>query len=99
MTATCAKGCAKKSFTKTNASGKVSLAAMIKKPLKVNTAITVVVSKPGSSSAVKILKIRARKAPLVTTLCQPEGAPKPSAAEAPARATAAQQLSCAAEPL
>ena len=41
----------------------VSLSTLIKKPLKVNTVITVIVSKPGSSSAVKILKIRARKSP------------------------------------
>ena len=60
-------------------SGQLSLKALIKKPLKVDTAITVIVSKPGASSAVKILKIRARKAPLVTTQCQPEGATKPAA--------------------
>jgi hypothetical protein len=78
VTATCRKGCAKKSFVKRNASGQVSLASLIKKKkLKVNTAIKVVVSKPGSSSAVKILKIRARKAPSVTTQCQPEGVAKP----------------------
>jgi hypothetical protein len=78
VTATCRKGCAKKSFVKRNASGQVSLASLIKKKkLKVNTAIKVVVSKPGSSSAVKVLKIRARKAPSVTTQCQPEGAAKP----------------------
>ena len=41
--------------------------------------ITVVVSKPGSSSAVKILKIRPRKAPQLTTQCQPVGASKPTA--------------------
>ena len=41
--------------------------------------ITVVVSKPGSGSAVKILKIRARKSPQLTTQCQPEGASKPAA--------------------
>ena len=38
-----------------------------------------IVSKPGASSAVKVLTIRARKAPLVSTLCQPEGSPKPAA--------------------
>jgi hypothetical protein len=78
--AKCPKGCKKKSFTKKNASGRVSLSSLIKKKnLKVNTKITVVVSKPGSSSAIKILKIRSRKAPQVTTQCQPEGAPKPTA--------------------
>ena len=79
VTAKCPKGCAKKSFTKTNASGQVSLATLIKKPVKVNTVITVVVSKPGSGSAVKILKIRARKSPKLTSQCQPVGASKPAA--------------------
>jgi hypothetical protein len=50
-----------------------------RKKLKAGTEITVTVSKPGMSSAVKVLTIRARKAPLVTTLCQPEGSPKPAA--------------------
>ena len=52
---------------------------MTRKKLKVGTEIRVVVSKPGMSSAVKVLTIRARKAPLVSTLCQPEGSPKPAA--------------------
>jgi hypothetical protein len=52
---------------------------VLKKQLKVGTEITVIVSKPGASSAVKVLTIRARKAPLVTTLCQPEGSAKPVA--------------------
>jgi hypothetical protein len=75
----CSKGCSKKSFKKTGASGQLSLKPMIKKALKVGTTIQVVVSKPGSSAAVKTLKIRARKAPQVTTQCQPEGASKPAA--------------------
>ncbi len=79
VTAKCPKGCAKKSFTKTNASGQVSLATLIKKPVKVNAVITVVISKPGSGSAVKILKIRARKSPKLTSQCQPVGATKPAA--------------------
>ncbi|HEX6021766.1 MAG TPA: Ig-like domain-containing protein [Solirubrobacter sp.] len=80
VTAKCKKGCAKKSFTKKNASGQVSLSALIKKKrLKVNTTITVVISKPGMGSAVKILKIRARKSPKLTAQCQPVGAPKPTA--------------------
>ena len=79
VTAKCPKGCAKKSFEKKGASGQVSLAALIKKPLKVKTVITVVVSKPGSGSAVKILKIRSRKSPQLTSQCQPVGAAKPAA--------------------
>jgi hypothetical protein len=79
VTAACRKHCAKKSFKKARASGRVALSALIKKPLKVNSVITVVVSKPGFVSAVKVLKIRARKAPSVTTQCRPEGAKKPVA--------------------
>ncbi len=79
VTAKCKKGCAKKSFKKKNASGQVSLSALIKKPLKVNTTIKVVISKSGMGSAVKILKIRARKSPKLTSQCQPVGASKPAA--------------------
>jgi aminopeptidase N len=57
--------------------GRISRKALARRPLKVDTTITVVVSKPGHTSAVKVLEIRARKAPLVTTQCQPEGAPRP----------------------
>ena len=57
----------------------VSLKPLVKRALKVDTTVTVTVSKPGASSAVKVLTIRARKAPLVETQCQPEGAPAPVA--------------------
>ena len=56
-----------------------TLKALARRPLKVDTTITVIVSKPGHTSAVKVLEIRARKAPLVTTQCQPEGASEPVA--------------------
>ena len=79
VTVKCPKGCAKKSFKKAKVSGQLSLQTLVKKPLKLGTKLTVIVSKPGSSSAVKVLTIRARKAPLVTTQCQPEGASKPAA--------------------
>ena len=59
--------------------GKLLLTPVLKKKLDVGTEITVTVSKPGATSAVKVLTIRARKAPLVTTLCQPEGSSKPAA--------------------
>ena len=39
--------------------------------------MTVAVSKPGAINAIKVLKIRAAKAPVVTTRCQPPGAKKP----------------------
>ena len=79
VTARCSSGCSKRSLVKQNASGSVSLKSMLAKPLKVKTTITVVVSKPGAVSVVKVLEIRARKAPLVRTLCQPPGAAKPVA--------------------
>jgi hypothetical protein len=63
VTATCKKGCAKKSFVKRNASGTVSLSKLIGKRLKAGTVIKVVVSQPGKVSATKTLKIRAGKRP------------------------------------
>ena len=57
----------------------MTLAKFIKKPLKVKDAITVVVSKPDAINAVKVVKIRASKKPLITTRCQPPGAKKPVA--------------------
>jgi hypothetical protein len=81
MPGSCAGGCPKglkgKGFTKRNAFGTVDLKSFIKKPLKKNTALTVLVSKPGAINAVKILKIRAGKAPAITTQCVPPGAKKP----------------------
>lgn len=77
VTARCPKGCSAKTFVKRNASGIVSLKALAKKPLKVKTRITLTVSKPGAVSAVKVFEIQKAKGPLVTSLCQPPGAPKP----------------------
>jgi hypothetical protein len=78
VTVSCVKGCSKKALKRfVKRAGRVSLKALARRPLKVNTTITVIVSKPGHTSAVKGLEIRARKAPLVTTQCQPEGAPEP----------------------
>jgi Big-like domain-containing protein len=79
VTVTCPRGCAKQRYTKRNVSGRLLLKPVLKKKLKVGTEITVIVSKPGASSAVKVLTIRARMAPLVTTLCQPEGSSEPAA--------------------
>jgi hypothetical protein len=84
VTVTCkGKGCPSglkgKGFTKKNAFGTVSLAKFIKKPLKVNDTITILVSKPNAINAVKIVKVRASKKPLITTRCQPPGAKKPVA--------------------
>ena len=80
VTVSCVKGCSKKALKRfVKRAGRISLKALARRPLKVDTTITVVVSKPGHTSAVKVLEIRARKAPLVTTLCQPEGASEPVA--------------------
>ncbi|HEX5910156.1 MAG TPA: Ig-like domain-containing protein [Thermoleophilaceae bacterium] len=80
VTVSCVKGCTKKALKRfVKRAGRISLKALARRPLKVDTTITVIVSKPGHTSAVKVLEIRARKAPLVTTQCQPEGASEPSA--------------------
>ena len=75
----CPAGLKGKGFTKKNAFGTVTLAKFIKKALRVNDTITIVVSKPNAINAVKIVKIRAAKKPLITTRCQPPGAKKPVA--------------------
>jgi len=78
VSASCPKGCAKKSLVIKNAKGNVSLKALAgKKPLKVKTKITVTVSKPGAVGAVKVLQVQKRKAPTVLSLCLPPGAAKP----------------------
>ena len=80
VTVRCVKGCTKKALKRfVRRAGRISLKALARRPLKVDTTITVIVSKPGHTSAVKVLEIRARKAPLVTTQCQPEGASEPVA--------------------
>jgi hypothetical protein len=44
----------------------------------VNLTLTVTVSKPGAISAIKILKVRKAKAPLVTSECQLPSAKAPT---------------------
>lgn len=75
----CPAGLRGKGYVKRNAFGTVSLARFIKKPLRAGDTITVVVSKPGAINAVKILKLRSGKKPLISTRCQPPGAKKPVA--------------------
>jgi len=75
----CPSGLKGKGFTKKNAFGTVSLAKFIKKSLRAGDVITVVVSKPGAINAVKTIKLRASKKPLITTKCQPPGAKAPVA--------------------
>ncbi len=77
--ARCARGCSRKSLVQRNLrSTKVSLAALVKRPLKVGTRITITATAPGTIGAVKTLTIRSRKAPKVTTRCLPPGATKPA---------------------
>ena len=61
-------------FDERNAFGTLTLARFIKSPLKAGTVLTVTVSKPGAINAVKVLTVRAGKAPLVATKCIPPGA-------------------------
>ena len=79
VTATCPKGCARKTFTKRNARGTVSLKALVaSKRIKTGTTITVTVSRPGAIAAVKIFKMRGGgRQPQVTTRCLPPGQRKP----------------------
>ncbi len=70
----CPSGCARKTYRKFKRNGgQLLLSPVLKRKLKVGTEITITVSKPGAGSAVKVLTIRSRKAPLVTTLCQLKG--------------------------
>jgi hypothetical protein len=75
----CAPGLKGKGFTKKNAFGTVSLAKFIKKSLRAGDVITVLVSKPGAINAVKTIKLRPSKKPLIATKCQPPGAKAPVA--------------------
>jgi len=78
LVATCTgKGCPRKrTFTSTRA-GAVSLTPF-RTTLRPGAKITVRVTKPGATGAVKVLTIRKKKPPLVTTLCLPPGASKPT---------------------
>lgn len=74
VTATCEKGCKRKSLTFRNVAGTVSLKAFFAKrakqgTLKAGTKIRVVVSAPNAIAAVKTLTVRARRAPTVATRC------------------------------
>ncbi len=75
--ARCARGCSRKSLVKRNLrSTRVSLEALVKRPLKVGTKITITATAPGTIGAVKTLTIRSRKAPKVITRCLPPGTTK-----------------------
>jgi hypothetical protein len=70
------KGCPKKSFTKKNASGSVSLKPYVKAKLRKGIVLTVSVTKAGAVGMVKTITIRASKAPKITTACLQPGAKK-----------------------
>ncbi len=77
ITVTCKKGCPRKRYVKRNAKGTVSIRAIVgRKHIKVGVTITVVVGHTGEIAAVKTIKIRKHKEPLVTTRCLPPGATK-----------------------
>ena len=80
VSARCARGCSRKSLVKRNVkSSKVSLSALVRKPLKVGTKITITATAPGTIGAVKTLTIRSRRAPAVKTRCLPPGSTRPAA--------------------
>jgi hypothetical protein len=68
-----------KGYTKKNASGTLSLAKFLNKSLRAGDVLTIVVSRPGATSAVMAITMRAGKKPSVTQKCQPPGAAKPAA--------------------
>lgn len=56
--------------------GTVDLKSLIRKPLRAGTKLRFVVTKPGTIGAVKVLTVRKRKAPAITTQSLPPGAKK-----------------------
>jgi hypothetical protein len=71
-------GKARKAFLKKRARGKVSLKSrFVGVDLPIGAKITIVVTKPRTVGAVKILTMRPRLAPKVTTRCLRPGAKKP----------------------
>ncbi len=58
--------------------GTVDLKSLIRKPLRAGTKLRFVVTKPGTIGAVKVLTVRKRKAPTITTQCLNPGAKKPT---------------------
>ncbi len=78
VVATCTgKGCPHKRTVKSTRAGSVSLTPF-RTTLRPGAKITVRVTKPGTTGAVKVLTIRKKKPPLITILCLPPGASKPS---------------------
>jgi hypothetical protein len=59
--------------------GTVDLKRIIAKPLRAGTKLQVLVTKPGSVAAVKLITVNRRKAPTIVTRCLKPGAKKPAA--------------------
>jgi hypothetical protein len=59
--------------------GTVDLKRIIAKPLRAGTKLQVLVTKPGSVAAVKLITVNRRKAPTIVTRCLKPGAKKPTA--------------------
>jgi hypothetical protein len=70
-----AKGLKTKRYT--HVSGRLKL--LKKRTFKSGAVITVTLSKPGYVTEIRTLTLRARKKPVLKTLCQPPGAAKPAA--------------------
>ena len=77
VTVTCTKGCSAKRWTTTPKKSTLSLKRFIRRSIKVGRIIRVEVSKPGTIASVKTLKMRRKKAPLLTSRCLPPGAKSP----------------------
>ncbi len=74
---TCTKGCSAKRWTTSPKKSTLSLKRFIRRSIKVGRIIRVEVSKPGTIASVKTLKMRRKKAPLLTSRCLPPGAKSP----------------------
>jgi hypothetical protein len=78
LVATCTgKGCPRKKTFNSTRAGTVSLSPF-RTTLRPGAKITIRVTKPGTTGAVKVLTIRKKKPPLTTTLCLPPGASNPT---------------------
>ena len=71
------KRCRIKTYTRSGVRGTRSLKRFIGKRLKPGVVIAIRVTKPGMIGAVKLLKIRSRKAPTTDTKCLRPGDKKP----------------------
>jgi hypothetical protein len=83
VTATCPRHCARKTVTKRDARGTVSLKRLVGgRRLKAGPTITVTVTRAGEIGAVKAWTLR-RQGPRITTRCLPPGATKPARCTSP----------------